>query len=447
MDKAVHHIPPRPAECLSPHSGMDELVILGVTHKTANSMDQLSSLVIPESEQKTQLSELRDVLAADELVYVSTCNRVSFFIIAKRDPAVLLKVLRSWLIARNPRLEVPSEEQWVMLQGRRALDHLLLVASSLDSMVVGERQILGQFKQAFTKAKTTDLSGPKLRFLYEQVLTVAKRVYTHTSVSEGKLSVASLAESQLSEYCAHHRHVVAVLVGGGKMIEQVGEFLSKMKNVNLVFVNRTQEKSDAFVDRFGGVSMALETFLAEKVAFNILASSTSAPHYLFGTAFFEQNKSHVDRLVVDLAIPPDVDPAAGNLKGITLVTMDLLRKESHAHQKKRTAAIHDAREILTSGAEGIVDRWKIRMVNPAIGAIRKRYERESLDLLHRMIERELPDLEPDQQNILEDWTREMAKHWAVMNAAGIKEVARLCCSKAVKTYLEGAGLSGKSDAK
>ncbi len=438
-------MPTRTMECLSRHSGMEELVILGVTHKSANSMDQLSSLVIPESQQESQLNELKEILDADELVYVSTCNRVSFFIIAQRDPAILLKVLRSWLIAKNTHLEVPPEDQWVMVQGRQALDHLLLVASSLDSMVVGERQILGQFKQAFIKAKALSLSGPKLHFLYEQILTIAKRVYTYTTLSTGKLSVASLAENQLSDYCGRHKAVTAVLVGVGKMIEQVGAFLSQKKNVKLIFVNRTKEKSDALVERFGGASLSLESFLADKIHFNILASSTSAPHYLFGTEFFDPGHHHGERLVIDLAIPPDVDPAVGELGGITLVNMDYLRKESHAHQKQRTEAMQEAKQILMSGADGIVDRWKVRTVNPAIGAIRDRYERESLDLLHRLLEKELPHLEAHDKETLEEWTLEMAKHWAVLHASGIKQVARQCCMRAVNTYLEGVGVHGKRD--
>jgi glutamyl-tRNA reductase len=428
------------AECLSTHSGMDELVILGVTHKSANSMDQLSSLVIPESQQETQLSELKEVLAADELVYVSTCNRVSFFIIARRDPAVLLKVLRSWFIAKNTQLEVPPEDQWVMLQGRKALDHLLLVASSLDSMVVGERQILGQFKQAFIQAKALGISGPKIHFLYEQILTIVKQVYTNTSLSEGKLSVASLAEDRLSDYCARHRHVTAVLVGVGKMIEQVGTFLSQKPNVNLIFVNRTQEKSEALVERFGGSSLSLEAFFAEKTHFNVLATSTSAPHYLFGASFFDPAHNHSERLVIDLAIPPDVDPEVAEVRGITLVNMDCLRKESHTHQKKRSEAIHDAQQILASGAETIVDRWKIRTVNPAIGAIRARYERESLDLLNKLLEKDLPHLAFEEKEVLSQWTKKMAKHWAVLHASGIKQVARQCCLKAVSTYLDGVGV-------
>ncbi|HPO14893.1 MAG TPA: glutamyl-tRNA reductase [Candidatus Hydrogenedentes bacterium] len=443
----VHPEPVRVAECLARHSGMDELVILGVTHRSADSMDKLSSLVIPESQQESQLYELKEILAAEELVYVSTCNRVSFFIVAQRDPAILLKVLRSWLIAKNTHLEVPPEDQWVMLQGRQALDHLLLVASSLDSMVVGERQILGQFKQAFLRAKALHLSGPKLNFLYEQILTVAKRVYTHTSLSTGKLSVASLAENQLSDYCARHRHVTAVLVGVGKMIEQVGAFISQKQNVKLIFVNRTKEKSDALVERFGGSSLSLESFLAEKISFNILASSTSAPHYLFGTEFFDPAHHHGERLVIDLAIPPDVDPVVGELHGITLVNMDFLRKESHVHQKRRTDAIHEAKQILTSGADGIVDRWKVRTVNPAIGAIRDRYERESLDLLHKLLEKDLPHLEVKDKEVLEEWVREMAKHWAVLHASGIKQVARQCCMRAVSTYLEGVGVNERANEK
>lgn len=428
------------AECLSPHGGLDELIILGVTHKSANSMDQLSSLVIPESQQKQQLTELKEVLDAEELVYVSTCNRASFFIISRRSPAVLFKVLRSWFIARNTHLEVPVEEQWIILQGRQALDHLLLVASSLDSMVVGERQIFGQFKQAFVHARSLGISGPKMHFLYEQILTIAKQVYTNTSLSEGRLSVASLAEERLEDYCARHHHVTAMLVGAGKMIEQVGSFLTQKSNVKLVFVNRTKEKSDALTERFGGASMSLETFMTERPKFNVLATSTSAPHYLFGTSFFDSEHRHAERLVIDLAIPPDVDPAVEELAGISLVNMDTLRRESRTHEKKRAEAMHEAQRILTEGAQNIVDNWKVRMINPAIGAIRHRYEREGIDLLNKLLAEELPHLDQSEKDVLRQWTQKLAKRWAVIHASGIKQVARQCCMKAVETYLNGVGV-------
>jgi len=436
----VHPKHPIPAECLATESGMDELVILGVTHKSANAMEQLASLVIPESQQQTQLTELKAILAADELVYVSTCNRVSFFIVSRREPAVLLKVVRSWFAAKNTRPEVPPEEQWVVLQGRKALDQLLMVASSLDSMVVGERQILGQFKQAFIQAKALGISGPKMHFLYEQILKVVKQVYTKTSLSEGKVSVASLAEERLSDYCARHRRVTAVLAGAGKMIEQVGAFLSQKSQVKLIFVNRTREKSEALVKRFGGTSLSLEAFLAEKTRFDVLATSTSAPHYLFGPSFFDPAQQRSERLVIDLAIPPDVDPEAAAIQGITLVNMDCLRKDSHKHREKRGKAIHDAQRILASGADSIVERWKVRTVNPAIRAIRERYERESLDLLEKLLAEDLAHLAHGEKEILSEWTREMAKHWALLHAAGIKQVARQCCLKAVSTYLDGVGV-------
>ena len=429
------------AECMSSKSGLDELVILGVTHKSADSMDHLSSLVIPESRQEEKLNELREVLDAEELVYISTCNRASFIIISRRGPAVLLKVLRAWFIASDTHQEIPPEDQWIQLQGRHALDHLLLVASSLDSMVVGERQILGQFKQSFIRAKALGISGPKIHFLYEQILTVVKRVYTNTSLSEGKLSVVSLAESRVTDFCQNHRHVTAVLVGAGKMIEQTGVFLAGRPHVKLVFVNRTKERSDEFVERFGGSSMSLEAFFAERPHFDVLATATSAPHYLFGTSFFSDHRQgHQDKLIIDLAIPPDVDPAAGEMEGVTLINMDSLRKQAQTHQNNRSQSVSDAQAILAAGAQTIIDRWKVRSINPAIGAIRERYEREGIELLNKLLEKELPHLEFGERETLNAWVRVLAKRWAVVHADGIKQVARKCCMKAVSSYLDGVGV-------
>lgn len=427
-------------ECMMMHGGMDELIILGVTHKSAQRMAHISSLVIPPEEQESQLKELKEILAADELVYISTCNRVSFIVIARREPHVLLKVLRSWFIAKDTQSEVPPEDQWVILQGRQALDHLLLVASSLDSMVVGEIQILGQFKQAFVQAKSLGISGPKTHFLYEQILAIAKKVYANTHLTRGKLSIFSLAESSINEYCGHHHAVTAVLVGSGKMIEKAGALLSTVPHAKMIFVNRTKEKSDAFTCKYGGTSLSLEDFLVGKVSFDVLITSTSAPHYLFGVAFFKSSPHRGKRLLIDLAIPPDVDPAVSALKDTTLISMETLRKESEARQEGRGRAVRDAQAILTAGAEAVADRWRIRSVNPAIGAIRLRYERESLAMLNKLIEKELLHLDPNEKELLSNWVRNMSKHWAVLHAAGIKQVARQCCFRAITTYLDGMGV-------
>ena len=432
-----HDIP----QCELKDNGLEELVILSVTHHSADTMDRLSDLVISDSDRDRSLSELKELLDAEELVYISTCNRVSFIIVSHRKPEVLLKVLNNWFIARRGSEDVPSLEQWIQLNGREALDHLLLVASSIDSMVVGERQILGQIKQAFKDAHESGLSGPKLQFIFEQTFKIAKQVYRSTSLSKGRLSVVSLVEDRLKEFCLNRSVTRVVLVGVGKMIEKLGEFLSTIPTVELLFVNRTAAHSNVLVERFGGASMSLNDLLVSSFPIDVLATSTAAPHHLFGERFFERaNDSEI--LAIDLAIPPDIDPAVADMKAVTLINMDSLKTVSDKHRASRSASIDAAKKILEDGAEAIVDRWKIRSINPAIGLLTKKYTRESMDQLNKLLETKLGTLDEVEKDELSRWAQRMAKHWAVLHASGVKETARNCCMKAVTSYLAGVGVEG-----
>jgi glutamyl-tRNA reductase len=429
-------------ECEQQQQGLEELVILGVTHNSAENMDQLSGLVMGEEEQRQLLPELKEVLDADELVYISTCNRVSFIIISDRSPQVLLKVLRNWFIATRGDGDIPVAESWIQLNGRRALDHLLLVASSLDSMVVGERQILGQFKQSFVNAREMDLSGSKLAFLHDQILKIAKQVYGNTSVSKGRLSVVSLAEEKIDQFCSGGG-LTAVLVGAGKMIDKLAEYLKNRTSARLVFINRTVAKSRELAMKYGGETMELNAFIKNPNDFDILATSTAAPHHLFSRTFFLGLEEKSNRLLIDLAIPADVEPSVNKMAGITLVNMESLRRESKRHRANRDASIGDAEKIIEEGAETILDRWKIRSINPAIGALRRKYEQESMDHLNKLFETRLQNLEDEVKDTISDWARRMATHWAVAHAAGIKKTARDCCMKAVVSYLDGSGVERK----
>ncbi len=440
MMECEHIVHPQGCECLSPESGLENFVVLSVTHHSADSMADFSSLVISESTQAQVLKELKEILAVDELVYISTCNRVSFILMSQRRADVLLKILFSWFMSQQSETPPPPLEQWIQLQGRSALEHLLLVASSLDSMVVGERQILGQFKQAFVNAREQDLSGPQTQFLYEQILSVAKRVYTETSLSEGSLSMASLTGTHLTAFCEKHPKLQAVLVGVSPMIEKISAHLSQYPGVSLLFVNRTQERSDALKRQYHGASMSLSDFVTHPPPFNLLVTSTSAPHHLFGCSDFDWVNASNELLIIDLAIPQDVDPQVAELDGVQLMNVDSLRAQAKVHREQRAEAIHDARAILKQGTESIIGRWRVRGVNSAIRAIRERYEQESLGQLAKLLKKDLAHLPVQDKERLSDWVRMMSERWAAVHALGVKQMARECCAKAVMSYLDGVGI-------
>lgn len=427
-------------DCPIKDDELNELVVLGVTHGSLANLEDLASLVIGVDYRGRRLTELREVLDAEEMAYLATCNRVAFVLITRRSPDTLVKVARNWYAADAPAGSIPSTDQWIALRGRAALEHLLRVASSVDSMVVGERQVFGQYKEAFREAGRLRLIGPKLQFLFDQSIRVAKAVYSSTALSRGKLSVVSLTEERLARACRERPSGRVVLVGAGPMIEKSAAFLAGQAPAGLTFVNRTPERARALAEQFGGVSMSLEQLLDKPPAFDILVTSTAAPRPLLDEGFFRETAHGSPRLVIDLAVPPDVEPSVGAAPDIELVTMETLRGEAGDHEARRREAVAEATEILERRADEIVERWRVWSVNPAIGRLTKRYIQETNDELDRLIETKLSHLNEAQKNELTRWATTMAKRWAVIQAAGVKETARSCCLRAAAAYLEAVGV-------
>ncbi len=418
---------------------ISDLSVLTVSHRTASSMRTLADLTLDRETRAEQLQDLRRSLGVDELVYLATCNRVAFVVLSRRPASELFARLGRWFgeqVLTGDR-RVPPADEWLVLSGPDAVDHLVRVGSALDSMVLGERQILGQLKQAYQDAVAADLCTSRLGFVLEQIFAVAKRVFSETDLARGRLSMVALVADELARFRHGRPRLRAALVGAGEMTEKLARTLVKGGGVELLFVNRTVDKARTLASRHGGRALALKDFLAAPEPVDLLATSTAAPATLFDRDFLDRCRGEHGLLAVDLAVPADIDPAAGDLDGVRLLDLEALRRIAGANLQERQAAIGDAERIVTEGIGEIVDRWREREVGPYIGDLIQRTTEESLGALRELLSGDLAHLGEAEKRVLERWAARQAKQWAVLQASGIRHTSRNCCLKAVTSYLQG----------
>ena len=290
-----------------------EIGIIGTSIWQQN-MRLLEKLTLDREGKLDRLMQLKAVLGVDELIYLSTCNRVEFIFATSGNgsTARVLHRLIDFFFAKGRDISFFPND-FYQYTGRDAVRHLFRTVSSLESLVVGETQITGQVKEAAREAAEAGLMGPALDTLLKEAFAVAKRVRTETGLGEGSVSMASLAYEELERTFAGRTTVPTVaLVGAGPMTLKMARYITKTKLANLLFVNRTVEKAQKLVDEFGGVAIPLAQFKNEAPRVDAIVSATACSHFVFTGEFLEKTDLAAAPVIcIDLAIPHDFSPELG----------------------------------------------------------------------------------------------------------------------------------------
>ncbi|HVS19942.1 MAG TPA: glutamyl-tRNA reductase [Planctomycetota bacterium] len=344
--------------------------------------------------------ELADVLAASDLVVLSTCNRLEVAYAREeghppdaRDLGVLREVLGLGEDAARLHLHT----------GRGAARHLFRVAGSLDSLVLGEDQILAQVREAFERAEAARLCGGLLRPLFVAALEVGKQVRSRTELSSHPVSVVSIAVGLLRAHFAARTPRVAVL-GAGAMGELVARHLTDAGIGPLLFVNRDPQRAERLAVVFAGRATSLEAFRAAPPELDALVSATTAPQPVLSAADLARIARGAPLYAVDLALPRDLEP--GDQAHVEVVDLESLRERAgHNRALRRAAAV--AAEALV---EAKIDVFARRLVGRALSQTLAELQAETTDIL----ERELAALRSERLGELPAVQREAVERWARM---------------------------------
>ena len=304
-------------------------------------------------------------------VILSTCNRTEFYVMTSSEDGK--ERLKEWL-HQDRDLDPLHRESLFTLQGEDAIRHIFRVACGLDSMVLGEPQILGQLKDAYRQAQQTNALGQKLSLLFQHTFAVAKKIRTDTEIGASPVSVAYAAVHLAEQFFAGFKKHTALLVGAGVTIELVAKHL-KRKDIGRLFVaNRNISRAHDLANQFGGFGLALSDLEGTLPEADILISSTASPTAVVTLPQMEaaiKARKRKPIFAVDIAVPRDIEDGISKLNDVYLYTIDDLNKVVLEGQGNRESAAQDANRILDEEISRYLNIERAKQVAPLITALRE----------------------------------------------------------------------------
>jgi len=397
------------------------LTIIGVNHKTAP-IEVRERIAISREELPETTRALAAIPGVSECMIVSTCNRVEILASVESSAAGLSEFLQQHF-GLDPAVLAPHLYEH---RDQEAVRHLFRVAASLDSMVVGEPQILGQVKEAFAVARASGTVGGQLEHLLQSAFAAAKKVRTETEIGSNSVSIASVAVEMARKIFGSLQGRTVFLVGAGKMSELAARHLVQQGAGAILVTNRTQERARRMAEAFQGRVIPFEQLHETASQADIVISSTGAPHPIFrcehGQVFMHRRRNR-PMFFIDIAVPRDVDPAMGKLEGIFVYDIDDLQQVAAAHMAERSREATDAEALI----EGEVERFRQRLrtvnVAPAIVELQQRAEEIRQTELKRAQAR-LGTLSAEQIAAVEALTRGLVNKFLHPPMQALKQAAR-----------------------
>jgi glutamyl-tRNA reductase len=385
--------PPSASDAAPEHTSAGSLVLVGVNHTTAP-IEVRERLAIPASRLADAIRTLAHQPGVREALILSTCNRVEF--VTWQDEAHgtanpnLLRFLQEYFAVSSDTVEPHLYE----FREREAVRHLFRVASSLDSMVVGEPQILGQVKESYTVARQVGAVSNTLEPLFQRAFSVAKRVRTETQIGSSSVSIASVAVDLARKIFGSLQGKTVLLVGAGKMSELAARHLIQQGATSILVANRTQEKAAVIAGQIAeqiSVQIAndpaaiacttevipFDQLHAQAGRADIVITSTGAEGYIFTKSHGQQfvaARRNRPMFFIDIAAPRDVDPKMNQVEGCFVYDIDDLQQVAAAHLADRSRESAAAEKIVASEVEKYREHLQTREAAPAIIALQQSAE-------------------------------------------------------------------------
>jgi len=349
-------------------------IALGINHKTA-SVEVRERVAFTPEQLVEALQQLCRLTPSREAAILSTCNRSELYL--EQDQLSADEVLR-WL-ADYHQLNLDELRACAYVhQDDAAVRHMMRVACGLDSMILGEPQILGQLKSAYAVAREAGTVGPLLGRLFQATFSTAKSVRTDTAIGENPVSVAFAAVSLAKQIFADLHRSQALLIGAGETISLVARHLHDQGIKRIVVANRTLERASSLAEQFGAHAVLLSEIPDELVNSDIVISSTASQLPILGKGAVERalkKRKHKPIFMVDIAVPRDIEPQVGELDDVYLYTVDDLHEVIEENLKSRQGAAQAAEEMVSAGTQDFMQRLRELLAVDVLRAYRQQAER------------------------------------------------------------------------
>jgi glutamyl-tRNA reductase len=417
------------------------LHVIGINHNTAP-VEIREQVVFSGEEISRADARMADLPGITEVALLSTCNRTEIY--AFGDPQTR-GVIREWLMGELG-LESSVSEVFFELEGDEAIRHIFRVACGLDSMVLGEPQILGQMKDAFRSAQDAHSINSNLSRLFQHTFSVAKKVRTDTDIGANPVSVAYAAVSLAQQFFSGFKKHTALLIGAGVTIELVAKHLARKQIGRLFVANRSLERAQNLASQFGGYALPLSELNGTLPEADILITSTAATEPVVTreqmiNAIRQRKRKPI--FAVDIAVPRDIEASVAELDDVYLYSIDDLDKVIVEGQQSRESAAIDANRILDDEIRRYLDMERSKEVAPIIAALREQSDEIRQQVLKQAMKRLHGGADGDE--VLEYLSASLMKKLLHQPSVRLREAGEKSDQEMIRSAVELFGLSDQDE--
>lgn len=403
---------------------LDTFHSIAFTHRNLP-VDEIGRLHIAEESQKERLSKLRDDLDLKELMFLSTCNRVEFLFCSLKS--VDYQFVIDFFESLYPEMDRADIAKFAhaseMYAGLGAVEHVLRVASSIDSMIIGEREIITQVRNAYQTSNKQGLTGDFLRILIRHTIETAKKVYTQTSIARKPVSVVSLAYHKLKELNIS-LDARFLIIGAGVTNTNMSRFLKKHGFKNFAVFNRTFSKAEKLANDLHGKAFALKELESYTNGFDVIITCTGTDNHLISPELYDsllQNETD-KKVVIDIAIPQDLDPLIKEKHKVNHISVNLLQKISNENLKVRGKEVEQVEGILLESLMDFKQIQRLRAVEVAMREVPKKVQDIKNAAVNSVFKNDLDALDPNSKEVLAKVLDYMEKKYMSMPMIMAKEI-------------------------
>jgi glutamyl-tRNA reductase len=343
------------------------LVVVGLNHRSAP-VDVRERFAFPEGCVATALGSLRGQ-GVGEAVILSTCNRVEIYAAGESDLPKLAQAVRRFLVTDRGFGPDPGNALYAHAD-QAAIQHLFRVASGLDSLVLGETEILGQLKKAYDGALQAGVTGKVLNKAFQKAFAVAKQIRTETSIQRGHTSVASVAVDLAERIFDDLAEREVLVIGAGDTSEKTARALLSRGARSVMVSNRTFDRAAALAQELGGRAIRFDDWESEFVRIDILVTATGAPHHILDRARLERllrARGHRPLLLIDLAVPRDIDPMVAMLDDVFLANVDDLQAVADDSARQRREELVRCEQLIREKSAAVFGPISFGSLRPLRG--------------------------------------------------------------------------------
>ena len=397
---------------------------IAFTHRNLD-VSAIGKLHIEAENQQARFNPVKEQLHIDELLFLSTCNRVEFLLVGPQ--AASIDFLTTFFTQLYPDFTQDTIDFYVanasVVSNIEAIDHIMRVASSIDSLVIGEREIITQVRHAYDDAHKNGFSGDFIRLLIKHVIQTAKRVYTETKISMKPVSVVSIAYQRLQGMDVPSDARVLV-VGAGVTNTAMCRFLKKHGMSSFVVFNRTLAKAQSLADELGGTAYPLDQLTSYTGGFDILVTCTGAEETIITPEVYNflLQGDTAPKITIDLALPNDIHADVHEQFPTRQISINVLQSISESHLQERSQEIEHVEAILSEAIESFNHLLKLRRIEIAMRPVPQMVKDIKATAFNDVFKAELENMDADSKELLEKIVGYMEKKYMSMPMKMAKEI-------------------------